>query len=269
MGPPGHGRVDVWLMSLRGIDDGYRRAYQTLLTTAEITRWRRFLVQDPADQYLAARALLRSRLALYTRTKPDAWIFDRNHYGRPFVMEPRQFRTIRFNLSHTHGLVACAFSAHEIGVDTEHTTRELDFMGLAASSFSALEAAHLKDADSKSVRSIFYSYWTLKESYIKARGMGLSIPLDSFWFELNESWPRLFSTVRCGDNGSSWQFRQMQPTPEHAVAIAVGAALDMPLEIQVHWANADLSRGPSQVLGNNHFDSREGRSSLNQDPNRP
>jgi phosphopantetheine--protein transferase-like protein len=72
----------------------------------------------------------------------------------------------------------------EIGIDVEDITRTVDTDAVAPSVFSPAELADFREAGLEDRRDRFFSYWTLKESYIKARGMGLSLPLDAFWFEL-------------------------------------------------------------------------------------
>lgn len=243
-----NGRVVVWLSSVSEMDDAIRRAYQAYVTPPELARCQRFVVQEPRDQFLAARALLRTRLRYYTGVPELEWRFAENQYGRPHIVEPAEFRHIRFNLSHTRGLVTCAFSTmHEIGVDIENATRELDFWDLASSCFAPREVDDMRSRPPHELRATFFSYWTLKEAYIKARGMGLAIPLDSFWFDLAVEPPVLHCTARCADDDNQWQFRQMMPTARHKLALAARATRDIRLDVGVHWANdGPFARSPSR-----------------------
>jgi 4'-phosphopantetheinyl transferase len=232
------GRVVVWLSSLSDLDDEVRRAYQRYLTPPELQRLGRFVVQPPGDQFLAARALLRTRLALYTSVPALNWQFAENQHGRPYVVEPEEFRHLRFSVSHTHGLVACAFSAmHDIGVDIEDATREVEFREIAASHFAPRELEDMRSRPAEQLRATFYSYWTLKEAYIKGRGMGLALPLDSFWFDLAVEPPVLDCASHCGDDPKAWQFRQMAPTERHRLALGVRAAPTVRLDVGVRWAD--------------------------------
>ena len=245
------GRVVVWLSSLSDIDDPIRLAYQRYLTPPELQRLRRFVVQPPGDQFLAARALLRTRLELYTNVPALEWQFAENQYGRPYVVEPKEFRHLRFSVSHTHGLVTCAFSAvHEIGVDLENTTPEVDFRGIAASHFAPREFEDVSSRPSEQLRATFYSYWTLKEAYIKGRGMGLALPLDSFWFDLAVEPPVLHCASHCGDDAKAWQFRQMAPTKQHQLALGVRAAPGIRLDVSVRWADdGPFARNSTSSIG--------------------
>jgi 4'-phosphopantetheinyl transferase len=232
------GRVTVWLVSLVDLDDAIRRGRERFLAPAELSRARRFLVQPPRDQFVTARALLRTRLSRYTGVPELEWQFAENDHGRPYVTQPQEYRHIRFNLSHTDELVACAFSMqHEIGVDIEDTTRTVDFRGLASSYFAPTEVADVKSRPSEELRTAFFSYWTLKEAYIKGRGMGLALPLDCFWFDLTRKPPVLACNDRCGDDPTQWQFRQMVPTARHLLALGVRAAPGIDLDVDLHWAD--------------------------------
>ena len=232
------GRVDVWLSSLSSIDDAHRRSCESFLTLPELERARRFVVQPPRDQFVVARALLRTRLELYTKIPALNWRFAENQHGRPYVIEPEAFRHVRFNVSHTSGLVTCAFSAaHELGVDIEHTGRDVDFRDLAGHYFAPPEVEDVRRRSNEELRATFFSYWTLKEAYIKGRGMGLALPLDCFWFELDVDPPVLHCTSRCGDDPSAWQFRQIVPSDQHQLALGVRTGSEVVLDVGVHWVD--------------------------------
>jgi 4'-phosphopantetheinyl transferase len=123
----------------------------------------------------------------------------------------------------------------EIGIDVENITRTVDTAELAPSVFAPAELADFRQAGLEDRRDRFFSYWTLKESYIKARGMGLSLPLDAFWFELGGTSPLLCVTDRCPDIPDRWRFYQHAPTDEHMMAIAVAAPQGVEPFIHPRW----------------------------------
>lgn len=230
------GAVEVWLTAMAAVGETLRPRYLQLLSPPELVRWRRFLVEGARDQYLIARALLRTTLSRYADVPESAWVFETNEYGCPFVAEPAAHRDLRFNLSHTDGLIACAVARQiEIGVDVENTDRSVDPIALAPAVFAATEVADVAALPDEQRQQRFFSYWTLKESYIKARGMGLSLPLDGFWFDLRDAEPRIQFTDRCPDHPERWYFVQRQPTPSHKLALAVAAAPSTPPEIRWRW----------------------------------
>ena len=116
----------------------------------------------------------------------DLWIFH-SHKSRfdPFPLPP-----VRFNLSHTDGLAVCAVVLkHDIGVDVEHRQRRVVSENIARRFFSPSEVREFESLPERMQQDRFFQYWTLKESYIKARGMGLSIPLEKFSFHLLKNKP--------------------------------------------------------------------------------
>ena len=80
--------------------------------------------------------------------------------------------------------------------------------------------ALLRTPDGSQQQKLFFEYWTFKEAYIKARGMGLSIPLDKFAFDFpSQGEVRLSIDRGSRDCEASWQFWQFEPTAEYLVAI--------------------------------------------------
>ena len=221
--------VHVWHASPEQIAQPERLAqYESLLSAEERERQRRFVRPIDALHYLVAHALVRTALSQYADVAPQDWRFDSNKYGRPQVAEPAAARDLQFNLSHTTGLVACGIAwRREIGVDVEDLKRAELSLNVADRYFSPPEAAELKSQPVERQPERFFEYWTLKEAYIKARGVGMSLPLDRFTIHLsaeplNSERPIAISFVPpMVDDPASWQFAQFRPTPRHVLAVAV------------------------------------------------
>jgi len=213
--------VHVWyVFSDRVIDPGLLARYEAILTPEELTRRRRFVHEKDRHQYLLARALVRTMLSHYVGVRPEAWSFTTNRYGRPELAGPVEI-PLRFNISHTRGLVACAVARdREIGVDVENVERPGEYTHLAQRFFAPPEAAHVTSLPVEKQRDVFFDYWTLKESYIKARGMGLALPLSDFAFRLTEP-PTISFTGSIVDDPNSWQFHRLRPSAQHRLALAV------------------------------------------------
>lgn len=242
--------VDVWLTSLAAVDDDRLMGYAPLLSEAERIRWRRFLVRDAADQYLVGRALLRTTLSRYAPVPAKAWVFTTNAYGCPYVSEPASFRALRFNLSHTAGLVACAVtSGGEVGIDVENTARQVDPLELAPTVFAKPEIEQVAATPQTDRRALFFAYWTLKEAYIKARGLGVSLALDGFWFDLDGAVPRIHFAAGCPDWPERWHFGRWQPTPSHALALAVATPSQRAPRIRLRWVTPDEPGGDRATAG--------------------
>lgn len=224
MRPLAVGQVDVWLTDPDAIDAGQLRGYEALMDAAERERRQRFRLPKSRLIYLVARALLRMTLSRYADVEPARWHFETNDYGRPYIAAPEIDRDLRFNLSHTDGLVVLAITEGcEIGVDVESIHRQLDTAEIAPTVFEASELSAFRTAPEAQRRDMFFAFWTLKEAYIKARGMGLSLPLDGFAFDIAHAHPRVSFNHRCPDDASRWQFRRFNATPEHVLAVAVEA----------------------------------------------
>ena len=126
---------------------------------------------------------------------------------------------LTFNLSHTSGLVACAVADRRlIGVDVEPVGRP-GIEDVVACHFSPAERDHLAACTPNERTARFSELWTLKESYLKAIGAGLSHPLTTFRFAFEgEAGLRFTGDAPCDD----WHFCMFSPAPEYRLAVAVG-----------------------------------------------
>ena len=166
-------------------DDALLREYEQLLSGSERQRRSRFVFADDQHRFLVTRALLRTVLSRYVGdVAPAEWIFAANLHGRPEIVNDHPAaRSVSFNISHTRSLVVLALThAREVGVDTEHVGRATP-LEIADRFLAAAEVASLHTLPPEDRQRRFLEYWTLKESYIKARAIGLSIPLDTFSFD--------------------------------------------------------------------------------------
>ena len=173
---------DAW-----AADASIAAAYDALITPDERQRVQAFRFEKHQRQCLAARALLRTVLSLHAPVAPADWRFDTGRNGKPFIASPAAHPALYFNLAHTQGLVVCAVSRTHarLGVDVETFDRGASAAEIADSHFSADENALLKRVPPEHHHHAFMRLWTLKESFIKATGEGLSTPLDQFGFEID------------------------------------------------------------------------------------
>jgi 4'-phosphopantetheinyl transferase len=221
--PLGDADVHVWyVFSDRAADADLLRQYEALLTDEERARWRRFAIADKRHEFLVARALVRTTLSRYASVEPVAWRFAPGPHGKPEIATPPAL-PLRFNLSHTRGLVACAVARdREIGVDVEDMGRRPAPLHLARRYFAPPEVAHLESLSAERQPEVFFDFWTLKEGYLKARGVGLGLPLHDFWFHLAADRPPTITFApSLDDNPSAWQFAQARPSECHKLSLAV------------------------------------------------
>lgn len=215
--------VHVWLTRPDDVADSERLAVcRAMLSDGERARLERLRRESDRRAFLAAHALVRSALSRYADVLPESWSFSANHWGRPEIAGPGALPGLRFSLSHTSGLTACAVALDcDCGVDVEAFDRGGDPLKLARRVLSPKELADLEARAAGARRDRFLAYWTLKEAYVKARGLGLSLPLREFSFSLAGERIRIEFTAPGEDVASSWQFASLQPTPRHVLGIAV------------------------------------------------
>lgn len=218
--------IHLWCVSQNEINDPILLSqYAKVLSDEEKKQWQRFRFEKHRHQYLVTRALVRSVLSLYHPIVPEEWLFSKNKYGRPEALQQPKMNKLRFNLSQTNGLILCSVVLNDdIGVDVEDVSQELsvdEMARLVKLSFSALEIKELMKLPQERQQCRFYDYWTLKESFIKAKGMGLSLPLNQFSFHLGPKEPLEISFDSKEDDPQFWHFWRLQLSENHLGAIAV------------------------------------------------
>lgn len=191
------------------------------LSTEERLRRERIVHPRALAEFVAGRRLLRHVVAPLCGVAPDALSIVESERGA-LSIDPALGASWRFNISHTDGLVALALARAPIGVDVEWLARPGRTVELADRFFAPAEVAALRARPEAHQRDRFFDLWTLKESYIKARGEGLAIPLDSFAFTLEGDTISITIDPRAGDVGARWRFALADVGPAHRVAVALG-----------------------------------------------
>jgi 4'-phosphopantetheinyl transferase len=202
-----------------------RQSLLLTLSPDELERQGRFRFDQDRDAYLVAHALTRQVLARLCDCDVRALEFEAGERGRPELAGALRASGVRFNLSHTHGLVACAVTQeHDIGVDVEYIERRVELLGVARHVFSEQEVLGLTALTDAAQRDRFFDLWTLKEAYVKAIGKGLGAPLQAITFLPSEpdSVPVLFA-AEARDRSTDWCFRRHTPGPAHRLAVALRA----------------------------------------------
>ncbi len=228
--------VVVFLGRPEALADPERRA-EALATLApeDAERLVRFHFDRDREIALASRALQRRALSLCAPVAPEAWRFVAGPHGRPEVAAPVGGERLRFNVANTAGLVMCAVTLdRELGVDVE-PRRDDAPADIVDSHFAPAERAALRALATADRPVRFVELWTLKEAYLKARSVGLTVPMDRFWFELGATVPQLTIDPELGDDAASWQLALWAPTPEHCAALCVRRGAGPDLSIQHRW----------------------------------
>ena len=235
--------LHLWYAHPEDLSEAVARACATLLSEDERAQWRTFRFDRHRREYLTTRALMRTALSHYHPLAPEAWRFQTNPYGKPTI-EPDC--GLRFNLSNSPGLVVCLIAqGAEVGVDAEPIERAEKVAELASEVLSPLELVQLETLRGPARLDRILSLWTLKEAYVKARGMGLSLPLSkiSFLFGGVEG-IRLELDPRLGmEPGSRWQFCLLEHAG-HRIALMAERASTPELEV---WEARPLLAPPRRL----------------------
>lgn len=232
--------VHLWLVFCDEIEDEtLRYAYRNLLVASEREQEARFHFAKDRHRYLVTRALVRTVLSRYVAIDPEKWRFAENVYGRPEIVndEAKEDR-LSFNISHTQGAILLGVTRHRsLGVDVENLVARDVSIDIAHRFFASEEVAVLTRAPACEQQYRFFEYWTLKEAYIKARGLGLSLPLDKFSFHYpGERTVRLNLHAELNDDPERWRFWQFRPRPEYLVAVCAEQSSELPLSLTVREA---------------------------------
>lgn len=216
--------IHVWLAepsSLLG-SQGPRHCWAAL-SPDERGRATRYRFDRDRVNFVAGHWLTRAALSwCVPAVGRERWQFAAGDHGRPEIARPELPARLRFNLSHTDGLVACVVTVGtDCGVDVEPVDRETDVRCLTNRVLAAGETRSFHAADDKVRPELFARFWTLKEAYAKARGLGLSLPLSEPAFTLG---PPVRADLPRDPRGADWRFGQWRASSRHIAALAVCSA---------------------------------------------
>ncbi|WP_066477844.1 MULTISPECIES: 4'-phosphopantetheinyl transferase family protein [unclassified Sphingomonas] len=224
---PATDQIDVFVASVEACwEEAGAQGYPMLLEPAEISRAAQFVFERDRRRFIVTRALARTVLAEATGLAPAELRFTQNAWGRPEIANAQaRSLDIRFNLSHTADLIVLAVtSTRDVGVDVERVGARDVPLDLADRFFAPSESAALRSMPASAQGRRFFEYWTLKEAYIKARGMGLSLGLDTFAFELGNPLEIGLSVDPAVDEDAGrWRFWQFEIASDYLIALCCEA----------------------------------------------
>jgi 4'-phosphopantetheinyl transferase len=202
------------------------------LTSSERQRYDRYRADEDRHMFLLGRTMARAIVGRCLAVPPTSWQWREGTHGRPEIAEPPTDLT--FNLAHSAGLVVCAVAwGREVGVDVEDLKRPPVEWNVVTRYCAPREVSEIGAHQAWHDR--FLYYWTLKEAYLKARGVGISVPLAQISFELgtNAECPRIEFTGSLAGSDTRWTFRLDQPTDRHLLAVAAATGDDTETRIHV------------------------------------
>ncbi len=207
--------------------------YESVLSTEELARARRYLKASDSRCFCVSRVLLRTVLSRYLPGAAQDWCFNLNAFGKPFLADKHHHAVdLQFNVSHTKSVAVLALTAGApLGIDVEDNARQTDHLSISRSFFNEDEVAAINLAP-ELANQRFVEYWTLKESYIKAIGKGLSIRLNSFWFLRPSERRLLLKRLDSHEDQRQWAFWQYG-LGQHTVSIC--RERKSPSDVNIQW----------------------------------
>ena len=217
--------VHVWRADLN--HSGFpAREIDRILSQEERERAARFHLQRDRNHLTAGRVMVRSILGRYLNTDPRHLQFSRGPRGKPALATERGADALCFNIAHSHDVVLCAVArGRDIGVDVERIRADINVDLIAERFFSQREIAALRLLPPERKLTAFFTCWVRKEAYVKARGDGLAMNLDSFSVSFAPGEPAALLDVRGHpEEALAWSLTELDFDASFAAALAVRAA---------------------------------------------
>jgi 4'-phosphopantetheinyl transferase len=220
--------VDIYTVRLEA-DAARLDSLYEILAPQERERAARFRFAEHRRHFIVCRGTLREILSPYLGLKPARIAFAYNAHGKPRLCDSDvRLPDVRFNVSHSGGWALQAVTrGRDVGVDIERMDARFANDQIPERFFSPREVAHLRALPAVRQTEAFFRCWTRKEAYIKARGLGLALPLDSFDVSLSPGDPPVL--LRAGD----WSVQDFDAPPGYAAAVVaegpVFSAVSCPL----------------------------------------
>lgn len=213
--------VHVWRVDLRVSPECVQRLAATL-SADERARAERFRFPEHRERFIVAHGVLRDILSRYLDMPADQLVFATNPYGKP-ALAASEHAWLQFNLSHSGAMVLFAVTRDRpVGIDVEQIIPPDNFPRLVEQFFSANENAAFRALPEGQRAAAFFAGWTRKEAYVKALGMGVSLPLDQFDVTMNPDEPaRLLADRRYPHHVGAWSLLSFDPAPGYTAALAV------------------------------------------------
>jgi 4'-phosphopantetheinyl transferase len=216
--------VHVWRASLEPVPEIVAQL-RALLSPDECARAERFRFEIDRCHFIIARGILKTILGRYLEIAPAQIEFVYADRGKPRLADSIAQPALKFNLAHSGSLALYAFTRiGDVGVDIEHIRPELAGDDIARRFFSPHEIASLDQLPIHERQQAFFNCWTRKEAFIKAKGLGLSLPLDQFDVTLAPTETAALLRTRWDeDEAARWSLTALDAGAGYVAALAIEA----------------------------------------------
>lgn len=177
----------VFAMRVSGLELSYGRwgAYLSR------ERWEKSIERAGEQErrlYLGAEILLNRSLEICQENITLPASYARNQHGKPYLLPPNEQRYV--NWSHSGDYVICAAADQEVGVDLQYMRPGVK-ESLMKRALQREELEIYKQTPPAEREKLFYQYWVIKESYLKAVGTGFHTSLSRFYVDMEGQYPQI------------------------------------------------------------------------------
>jgi 4'-phosphopantetheinyl transferase len=209
----------IWRISLTRTEAELQNLLATL-SSDELARAERFRFEKDRLRFIAGRGILRTILSRYLGIEPQNIQFNYGSRGKPLLSQDANSK-ISFNLSHSQDLAICGVSlVHDLGVDVEFIRSIDNVESLAKRFFSSQEYENIKSFPPNQQQKIFFRYWTCKEAFLKATGVGIG-ELEAIEISLSPGKPAQIATDTTNRTTSQWCLSEIVPDDKYVAATAI------------------------------------------------
>lgn len=216
--------IHIWKAKL-DVSLSTQNDFWQILSEDEKSRANRFRFPHLRVRYIAARGILRKLIGQYLSIAATDIQFNYGKQGKPFLVD---FPNFKFNVSHSEDLAVFAFAKEvTLGIDVEYINTKIDIKVIAPNFFSQNEVTTLFNLPIKERIPVFFNCWTRKEAFIKAKGGGLSIPLDQFEVSLlaNDT-PKILAIDWNPEEVKDWSLFSFQADDKFIGALATNGNVE-------------------------------------------
>jgi 4'-phosphopantetheinyl transferase len=226
IGPSGEliypNQVHIWRAYL-DVSETQREELQEILSADELDRAKRFHFEQDRNRFITTRGILRRILGKYLGEQPYNLKFEYTAKGKPVLSTDYDSHTLRFNISHSYVFALYAVTlCRNVGIDIERIREDVAIWEIAKKFFSQGEISSLEKTHENRVHELFFQFWTRKESILKAKGEGISFPMEKVDVTLiGEKILSPFTLPGDEDENMYWFVKDLFPAPGYAAAVAV------------------------------------------------
>lgn len=214
-------QIHIWNIDLRNNDIDAENLYNEILSPLEKERADRLKSKQDQQRAIISRGLLRKKLGAYLQKSPKEISFSYNKHGKPFLNSTDLPMNIKFNVTHSNDLLLYAITLdREIGIDVEFIKHINKADKIVERFFSEEENSFYHSHSEDKKKWAFFTLWTRKEAYSKARGRGIGLPAKDFDLKLIPEEKERPDAKEFTKIQSKWTLFNIEISSEYLAALA-------------------------------------------------